>query len=632
MSIFDKIIGGIQSKTKLTQALMSLIGYGILSEHSKQRIRNTPELLTQDADLFLEKWMGLYTVSKGNDWNSWAEMFLMRDVLKNCREIGVDKAYSIPYPKVEEIFDSLGKILDVEIFEENGQKALEENQVLLSYFSLNLLHNFANLFKSSDDFEDLKYIVKFLDMYRSVGMEQALSEMRRTTNKSLTLLKIYSQRGKTIYDLWMMLKQYPHLLHPQFVEAFLRWGQSQKSPTIRQNFLDRYSFMKQVINSGFEVAYKEAQEQPEVTMLHETVLVFLASDSVDDAFDIVRKNDCMLLEQTLKVAEDIILDYTKKDPKTAQILKQRQDFLILIHSQGIDQAYLEISVIADPKKLEETLDLFLDRDWSDSEKILQEHPALLTDTFSKIIRKMINSSQEDGENELAKKLKKRLRLIEDYKKPSDYKQKREEFVAYIYYLLEKFLPADIDSAHLLVTQNPILMAEEVGKFIRQIAEAKRKEDEMFYIGYTMKGNLLRKCREIGIDQAFALYTLSQGADFIPDDISEGRKDAFEAIRKINLNPNQELDLSNIGIKLPTQSFDMLPHTLTNFLKLEEEKDIAQAILENPELLTSYMVAILKKHIETLTDPVIKMNIEKKLLILQTCKEKGIQATLSEFLD
>lgn len=629
--MFGKMLKGFPLKARLTPIILSLMIDGPTSAKGQQTIMKTPELLTDEADLFLKSWMDAYNLSDANDLESWTKMFQIRKVLEGCRKVGFTAAFSQSYPQPGEVLTALDKMMEVDIFWEDVPKVIEENQILLSEYALSFLSDITRSPKASDEFEDLDFLVDFLGDCRSRGTIQVFEQERLQLDDMQDLFKLYSQRPKAIHEVADLLKRYPHLQEPQFAASFAIWAKSLESPFIRANYLARCAFIEQVWKAGFDAAYDKQQAQPDITMLHETVTVFLLSSTLEDAANVLRKNACLLLPQAISVSEEILRGLESKDPRSAGILKQRHDYLVLSQSIGVEQAYLEKRLLAEPKRLEKVLDIFFEGDWSDWRELLRQNEDLLSNEFERIAEQAIARSQNDGETKVAEYLGARLQLVREYKALASGTPTQSAQNAMINEIVNDFILASPTKARAMVIQYPFLLSDSFDRLLGKLVEHNNGEDELRVLMYGIKRRLLQRCREVGVDQAFAEYLLSSN-QFVPEDAPEKYKSALNHLSSINFTPDERIAMSDLKTPLPGRDFDDFPETLYTFIALNQEKEIAQAILDDPMLLSSRVEKFLTEYAKNATDPTQKRNLDKKIALLQECRQRGVRETLSEVLD
>ena len=291
-----------------------------------------------------------------------------------------------------------------------------------------------------------------------------------------------------------------------------------------------------------------------------------------------------------------------------------------------------MSAIADPNKLEKTLDLFLAGDWSDPENLLMQHPELVKDGFIWIAKNSIETALKDGQEKLASRLKKRLQIIEEYKVELGIMDIQTRAIEHLVALIREFIVADVKKAYLLVVKNPVLLSDLTQKLMERIANSQKEQDQGFYMVYKTRQNQLRRCKDAGVEQAFAEFQLS-AESFLPEDVAEKYSELYGRIEQINKGMDSDLLLktSQQEIDLSVELLDPLPGVLAKLLGAQDDRETAVTILENPSLFSDQAGIILNNYLAKLQDPNQKSTLEKKILMLQTCKEKGVLATLAPYM-
>jgi hypothetical protein len=179
--------------------------------------------------------------------------------------------------------------------------------------------------------------------------------------------------------------------------------------------------------------------------------------------------------------------------------------------------------------------------------------------------------------------------------------------------LQAFLDADnwADSRRVL-EQHPELLGDEADALLGQMIAAQDDEDAIAYL--EQHRELLRRCRQVGVEQAFA-------------DLESGDADPEAALRA--LMERAESD-SEARATLEEMERQMEQHSLMQaidaLIEAESPAEVLEAVQEHPALLTDEADAMLRQGIENarqMGQAGMARHIEERYQILRQIREQGL---------
>jgi tetratricopeptide (TPR) repeat protein len=185
-----------------------------------------------------------------------------------------------------------------------------------------------------------------------------------------------------------------------------------------------------------------------------------------------------------------------------------------------DQLADNFSLSSDPEQLLETVMAFIQTDsWTESQHFLEQHSELLTDEADDLLGQMIVSQTDEFTIAYLEQHRVLLRRCREVGVEQAFAEESgneiPEAVRVLWESLQAFLSADnwTDSRHIL-EQHPELLDEEIASLLGLMIAAQDDQDARAYLEQHCA--LLRKCREVGVEQAFAEQTAGVPEQFQSD--------------------------------------------------------------------------------------------------------------------
>lgn len=235
------------------------------------------------------------------------------------------------------------------------------------------------------------------------------------------------------------------------------------------------------------------------------------------------------------------------------------------------------------RKLPAGLDAFLDaHDWETSRRVLAAHPELLTDAVDSVLDQMaefyqVALSKKGRTTERVREHQELLRRCRQVGVEAAFAGKRGRKTQTVEALLCAFVLApSLDEAQVLAEQFPQLLDEGLDERIDEVVGASLAESDT---QTEERRRLLRRCREVGVEQAFAEHRAAG---------------------------------------------DLL-ETLVTFLNTNELSQSRRFVEDHPELLTSEAAAVLADFVDGLADPEHAAVARELQSVLAQCREVGIEA-------
>jgi len=231
-------------------------------------------------------------------------------------------------------------------------------------------------------------------------------------------------------------------------------------------------------------------------MIHQTLGELWQSDMVDKMMIVPRNLLSVALSQ---------------DPQTAlkQILEQKSADLERFREEFPEEYNLadEISdqLIQDRFFLSAFRNFVETETWNDSQQYLEQHPELLSDQAVNFLAKLIEKVRAQEDKEFLSLLEEHYALIERCRKigiDSAFSEKiQPQGLPQI--VREFFYAKTWEESRIIVEQHPELLDPETDKFLdhlKEIIQSEKSDETLNFIEEHL--SLLRRCREIGIQQAF----------------------------------------------------------------------------------------------------------------------------------
>ena len=170
---------------------------------------------------------------------------------------------------------------------------------------------------------------------------------------------------------------------------------------------------------------------------------------------------------------------------------------------------------SDPEQLRQTIFAFIQAEtWEESRRILESHPELFTDEADAVLRQLIDTARAHGDEaalrifERHRALLRRCREVGVEEAFAELKRGSE-----LVQTLLAFIQAETwEESRRILESHPELLTDEADAVLGQLVQAQEDEDARHFLEELRA--LLRRCREVGIERAFA--ELSGGPPILPE--------------------------------------------------------------------------------------------------------------------
>lgn len=197
--------------------------------------------------------------------------------------------------------------------------------------------------------------------------------------------------------------------------------------------------------------------------------------------------------------------------------------------------------------------------WSDSRQVLEETPELLTDEIESLLHQMIENTLDEDSLSLYKEhlaLLQRCRLVgfdtAFYEKQEGSVDPVLIDVIFLPTAYEKY-PERLLKIFSTISEHPKFLTDATFQMLEKISESLQKGDDIrIYYGRKarLEGliSLLRRCREVGTEQAIAERMLEEIPFPYPEDAPKELKEEQARLAKVMLNfsPEEQAKISGLS--------------------------------------------------------------------------------------
>jgi len=172
--------------------------------------------------------------------------------------------------------------------------------------------------------------------------------------------------------------------------------------------------------------------------------------------------------------------------------------------------------------------------WAETRRIVEAHPELLTDAADALLGRLVDAAREEGDEEAVRLLEEHRALLRRCREVGVERAFAERGGATeLIEVLQAFLTADTwAESRRIVEAHPELLTDAADALLgRMVDAAREKGDERAVRLFEEHRALLRRCREAGVEQAFAERG---GATQIPPEFQDDLRQAQEGVERGDL--------------------------------------------------------------------------------------------------
>ncbi len=214
--------------------------------------------------------------------------------------------------------------------------------------------------------------------------------------------------------------------------------------------------------------------------------------------------------------------------------------------------------------------------WGKSRRILEQHPELLTDEADALLEQLIQTARErNDENarqlfEQHRNLLRRCRQVgieQAFQEQSQGKRWQQRLLETLF----AFIQAETwDESRRILEQHPELLTDEADALLEQLIQAaKAQQDENAQQLFEQHRRLLRRCREVGIKQAFA-------EKLLPPEV-------LQAAQAAGLTAEQALEIAHLVAEIPPEVREALSELAATGIEINSPQDLERLLAERPDL-------------------------------------------------
>ena len=224
-------------------------------------------------------------------------------------------------------------------------------------------------------------------------------------------------------------------------------------------------------------------------------------------------------------------------------------------------------------------------------QVAHDHPALLAPEAGTRVQQMVQAARDGGEAEMVRELEERYRLLREIHRAAQESGltleqaiemttqvegmvRDKPDVARLQALartLQQFIEAETwDESRRIVEEHPELLSDEADELLGQMVDAAQAQgDENARRVFEQHRALLRRCRGVGVERAFAEKVL-------PPEV-------LEQAAALGLTPEQVLEMARLAAEMPPELRDVLAELAASGVEIRSPEDLERLLAGRPDL-------------------------------------------------